>query len=194
MTDHNEPDTFREILAVAARLFADQGYHATSMREVGRQVGLNPSSIYHHFSGKEQILFTVMDRAMDDALEVLEDIVAAEHPPVEKARRVLDFYTRYFAGDRDRLLLLVNEIRSLSPSLRQVLEGKERRYVGLIRRVLEELAAAGLLREVNPVVAAFSFFGMVHYTMHWYRPDGPIGLENLAESISDIFLQGVLEP
>lgn len=185
---------YDEILRTAARLFAANGYHATSMRILAEAVNLHPATLYHHFSSKGDLLAIIMDRAMDDALGILEEIVPQDIPPGQKAHNLLASYARYFAGDRDRLELLVNEMRNLSPAVRRRLESKERRFVGLFRDLLDQLAEAGLMRPVNHSVAVFSFFGMVHYTLSWYRIDGPIKLEELTDQICQIFLGGVLDP
>jgi hypothetical protein len=63
--------------------------------------------------------------------------------------------------------------------------------VRLIRSILVELASARRLKAIHPNVALFAFFGMVHYTIKWYRPEGPVGLEELAESFSEIFTRGI---
>ena len=182
----------KEIQSIVARLFAQKGYHSTSMREIAREVGMNQSSLYHYFKSKENILFRLMDDAVDDALATLDEICATDIPPQDKLNKVLGFYTRYYAGDQERLMLLVNEINSLSESSRQILVKKQRQYVNLIRSIINELAAEHEIKEVDPTVAVFAFFGMVHYTVKWYRKEGAIGLDELADSFSEILTGGIL--
>jgi AcrR family transcriptional regulator len=180
------------IQSVVAHLFAQNGYHSTSMRAIAREVGMNQSSLYHYFKSKENILFRLMDDAVDDALATLDEICATDLSPQDKLNEVLGFYTRYYAGDRERLMLLVNEINSLSESNRQILVKKQRQYVNLIRSIINELAAEHKMKDVDPTVATFAFFGMVHYTVKWYRKAGPIGLDELANSFSEILTGGIL--
>jgi AcrR family transcriptional regulator len=184
----------QEIHGVIARLFAQRGYHSTSVREIARELGLNPSSLYHYFRSKEEILFTLMNDAMDAALATLDRICAAPLSPEEKLKRVLGFYTQYYAGNQERLTLLVNEMDSLSEDHRRVLIQKQRKYVALIRSILEELSAAERLKSIHPNVVIFAFFGMVHYTIKWYQPQGPVGLEELADSFWEILTRGILVP
>lgn len=181
-----------QIEEVTAKLFGHKGYDSTSMREIAGELGMNPSSLYYYFKSKENILFKLMNDAMDDALAVLVRICAADLIPEEKLRRLLRFYTRYYAGDQERLILLVNETNALNVEHRRILVQKQRNYVQLIRSVLEELAAAGKTREIDPTAATFAFFGMVHYTIKWYRQDGPIDLDRLAEIFVEIFTRGIL--
>lgn len=182
-----------EIFSVVAHLFAHKGYHSTSMREIARELGMNQSSLYHYFKSKEDALYKLMNDAMDDALATLEKICAAHLSPEDKLNRVLGFYTRYYAGDQERLILLVNEKNSLTESYRRRLVQKERRYVRLFKDIFEELAGHDRIKEIPPSVAIFAFLGMVHYTIKWYDKNGPVGLDELADLFVEIFNKGVLK-
>ena len=181
-----------EIYQVIARLFAYRGYHSTSMREIARELGMNQSSLYHYFASKQDILFTLMNDAMDDVLAILEEISSTDLLPEDRLNRVLSFYTQYYAGDQERLILLINEMNSLNEEYRSILVGKQRRYVQLIKSILEELAAQDKIKQIDPAIATFAFFGMVHYTIKWYHKDGPVSLEQLADAFVEIFTKGVL--
>jgi len=181
-----------EIYQVIARLFAYRGYHSTSMREIARELGMNQSSLYHYFASKQDILFTLMNDAMDDVLAILEEISSTDLLPEDRLNRVLSFYTQYYAGDQERLILLINEMNSLNEEYRSILVGKQRRYVQLIKSILEELAAQDKIKQIDPAIATFAFFGMVHYTIKWYHKDGPVSLDQLADAFVEIFTKGVL--
>ncbi|MBW1706190.1 MAG: TetR family transcriptional regulator [Deltaproteobacteria bacterium] len=182
-----------EIYSVVARLFAHKGYHSTSMREIAGELGMNQSSLYHYFKSKEDVLYKLMNDAMDDAMATLEEICAADLSPEDKLKKVLGFYTRYYAGDQERLILLVNEKNSLSDAYRQKLIQKERRYVNLFKMIFEELAGHNKIKEIPPSVATFTFLGMVHYTIKWYNKKGPVGLDELADIFVEIFSKGILK-
>jgi len=182
----------QQIEKTVARLFASKGYHSTSMRDIARELGMTQASLYYYFKSKEDILFKLMNDAMDDALEAMEQICAAHLPAEEKLIRVLNFYTRYYAGDQDREILLLNEMNSLAESSRRILIEKQRRYVQLFYEMLDELRSLGQLKDIHPSVATFAFFGMVHYTVKWYRRDGPVKLDQLADMFVQIFTRGIL--
>jgi AcrR family transcriptional regulator len=181
-----------EIYQVIARLFAYRGYHSTSMREIARELGMNQSSLYYYFASKQDILFTLMNDAMDDVLAILEEISTTDLLPEDRLNRVLSFYAQYYTGDQERLILLINEMNSLNEEYRSILVGKQRRYVQLIKSILEELAAQDKIKQIDPAIATFAFFGMVHYTIKWYHKDGPVSLEQLANAFVEIFTKGVL--
>jgi len=185
-------EKIREIQSVVAPLFAYKGYHSTSMREIARELGMNQSSLYHYFRSKEEILFELMNDAVDNALTTLKEICAGDLLPRDKLYNILHFYTRYYAGAPERLILLVNEQNSLSPEHRRILVEKQREYVYIFKDVFEELKGNRLTKEIPHSVAIFAFLGMVHYTIIWYHKNGPIGLERLADIFVEIFTKGVL--
>ena len=182
-----------EIYDIIAHLFARKGYHSTSMRDIARDLGMNQSSLYHYFKGKEAMLFKLMNDAMDEALVIIEDICGADITPEEKLTSVLVYYTKYFAGEQEREILLVNEMGSLKGEFQRILIEKQRRYVRLIRSILDELADQGRMKNIHPTIALFAFFGMVHYTIKWYDKDGPVSLDELANSFLEIFTRGILK-
>jgi AcrR family transcriptional regulator len=189
-----DPRKLKEVEQAAAKLFAVRGYHSTSVRDIARELGMNQSSLYHYFKSKEEILFKLMNDAMDEALKVLEGISASRLSPEKRLLKILGFYTRYYTKEQERETLLVNEMNSLGEASRAILIEKQRRYVSLIRSMLNDLKARGLMKEIHPTVAAFAFFGMVHYTIKWYRRDGEIDVERLADSYVEIFTRGILKP
>lgn len=182
-----------EIHRVIARLFAYKGYHHTSMRKIARELGMNQSSLYHYFMSKEDVLFRLMNDAMDDVLVKLEEICASGLSAEAKLKKVLHSYIRSYAGDQERLILLVNEMNSLTDTNRLILVERQRQYVKLIKSILKELVDEDKMKEIDASVATFAFFGMVHYTIKWYHENGPITLGELAKLFVEIFTKGILK-
>jgi AcrR family transcriptional regulator len=182
-----------EICDRIAHLFAHNGYHSTSMRDIARELNMNASSLYHYFKGKEDMLFQLMNDAMDEALVTIEEICQAHIPPEKKLDRVLVYYTKYFAGEQEREILLVNEMSSLKGKYRTILLEKQRHYVHLIRSILDELVDQGKMKKMSSTAALFAFFGMVHYTLKWYDKDGLVSLDELADTFMEIFSRGILK-
>ena len=181
------------MIKVISHLFAEKGYHATSLRDIARHVDMRQASLYYYFKNKEEMLFRIMNDAMDEALIALEKICDSDISPREKLVRVLRFYANYYAGDQHLLVLLVNELDALDEKYRTILVEKQRRYVELFTSILNELVDQGLMKKIPPLVASFAFFGMVHYTIKWYHANGPIGINELSDYFLEIFTRGILE-
>lgn len=182
----------RQIYDTAARLFAQRGYSRTSIRDLSEALGLQKSSLYHYFESKEDLLFRLLDQFMTDALQNIEELCALALPPQEKLAAFMRFYTSFYAGDRDRLSLLVNELDCLGGEMRAAMVAKQRRYVAAIQGILSEMQRAGLMREIPLPVAVFAFFGMVHYTPKWYQGGGAVNPEELGRLFEIIFCHGIL--
>jgi AcrR family transcriptional regulator len=182
----------KEIFDTAAALFARRGYSRTSMRDLAEALGLQKSSLYHYFESKEELLHRLLDEFMDQALERLEALCSLPMDPAAKLSAYLRFYTTFYAGDRDRLSLLVNDLDCLGPARRKAVVGKEKRYLTIIKGIMRELKEAGLMRDIPIGVAVFAFYGMVHFTPKWYRNDGPVTPQQLGEIFQEIFSNGAL--
>jgi len=193
MTKPKKVQKIEEIRRVTAHLFARKGYHTTSMREIARELGMDKSSLYHYFKSKEELLFKLANDAIDDCLTTLEQICSADIPPEDKLKKVLRFYILYYAGDQEGLILMANELNSLNEEYRSILIKKERRYVELIKDILNKLADQGKIKHIHSSIATFAFFGMVHYTINWYHREGSVGLDELADLFVEIFTKGILK-
>ncbi|MEA1921132.1 MAG: TetR/AcrR family transcriptional regulator [Pseudomonadota bacterium] len=175
----------------AAALFAEKGYHGTSINDLAQAMGLQKGSLYHYFKSKEELLFRLLDEYITAALQEIEKICALEEEPSEKLRQFMLFYSGFYAGDRDRLVLLINDIDKLSEPYRSQVIEKERRYYRALTGIFVQLQDAGIMKPIPPAVAAYAFFGMVHYTCKWFQQDGAISAESLGEMFLEIFTKGV---
>ena len=183
----------REIERVAAHLFAKKGFQATSVRVLAKDLGMTQASLYYYFDNKEELLFKLMNNAMVDALASINDTWLSDVSAEEKLRRILGYYTRYYAGEQDQEILLLTEMNSLTPEHRAVLVEKQRHYLKIFYDILQKLKGQGKIKgDIHHSVATFAFLGMVHYTVRWYHPNGPVSLDQLSEMFVEIFTRGIL--
>jgi AcrR family transcriptional regulator len=190
----DKTNKFKKILVIASEIFAKKGYEATSVREIALKAGLNKATIYHYFSSKEEILFKIMDNAMEEALKNLEAILSEDSDALEKFENVLKFYSKYYVSKQAELSLLVNELNSLKHEYKTLLTEKEKKYVDLMKSVLYELKKKGVLKEELPItVIVFTFFSIIHYTVKWYKPSGKIKVDELSEYFVEIFTKGIFK-
>jgi AcrR family transcriptional regulator len=181
-----------EIYKTVAALFAQNGYERTSIRDITRELGMSTSSLYYYFKSKEELLFDLMNDAMDKSLTGIEEICASKLSLVEKMNETIRFYTTFYASNREQLILLVHDVDSLNHSFQQLLIKKERRHAELLKGILKELKNEGRLKDLHPTVAAFTFYGMIHWLFKWYDPSGSVSPGKLADTFLEIFTSGVL--
>jgi AcrR family transcriptional regulator len=182
-----------KILEASTRLFAAKGFEKTSVRKIAEEVGLSVPGMFHYIPSKEEILNEIMIGFMDEGYKRLMEIYNSAIGPVEKLETVCKFYVEYYAGHKDQLTILISEGKSLSQKHRQAFIKKQRIYVEALKKLFSDLATDGLLKPIHPSVAAFIFFGMVHWTYSWYSPQGTMGPDELGDIFSEVFLRGVLK-
>ena len=128
----------------AARLFVRNGYDGTSMRDLARNLGLQPSSIYGHVKSKQELLFRVMERLMDEVLTRANEALKADGRPEELVRRLV--VTNICQPGPYETALLQSGLKSLQPSYRASIARKQREYRTLWLRVLEDGKKQGVFR------------------------------------------------
>lgn len=181
------------ILATAARLFHERGFEGTSIQEVAEACGLTKAGLYHHIRSKEDLLVEILTAGLDlFEIEVVIPVLRL-HDPQARLRAWILGHVRLInqPGYREATLLLHEPIRLPVPVQARV-QGRQRRLVrqleGLVRDALLARGATG----VDPKVAAFGMLGMVLWTSRWFRRDGPLSCERVAQELADLYLGGLL--
>jgi AcrR family transcriptional regulator len=154
----------------AARLFLRNGYDGTSMRDLARNLGLRPSSIYVHVSGKQELLFRVMEQLMDEVLARARQALQAGGEPEELVRRLV--VSNICQAGPYETTLLQSELRNLRPSYRAVVERKEAEYRELWLRVLNEGRRRGVFRIKDPKLAFLGIDGALIHVERWFNHAG----------------------
>ncbi len=181
------------ILEAAATIFSQKGFHAASMQDIAEAVCLQKASLYHHVSSKQEILFDLLERALDLLIEQQEAILALPLQPEEKLRRAVTAYIKTLTDHQALSSVLLLEHRSLEPDLRLRHIPKRDRYEGLWRTLIQEGKDAGVFNPADPVFAARALLGVMNWTITWYKPGGHLTAEQIAGEYADLLLQGLLQ-
>ena len=187
-----------QIYSVAAQMICERGFDATSMSDIAEAVGITKAGVYHFIPSKKELLFAIMSYGMD----TLEDTVikpAREIADAEqRLRAIITSHSMLIARSSNDdghspVTILVEEELGLSPAHRRKLRQRKRVYVDLIRSTLEEMKAEGKLKDIDLTAAAFSLLGMILWVARWFRPDGKLTREEVAEQICKIAFGGLLK-
>ena len=181
-----------DMCRAAAQLFRDRGFDATSVSDVARALGLTKAGLYHHFESKEALLHEIMTFGLERVRDEVVVPIRAIRDPEERLRELIVRHARIATRGQGAVTHLNDEIRALPPGLRKQIEEKMRLYFDLIRNILIELRAAGRLRDVHPTVATFSVLGMILWLPRWFRQDGGLTEEQVAEEIAKVALGGLI--
>src|SRR5438045_349652 len=185
-------DPRQEILRAAARLFQQQGYDATSMNDVAAALKLSKGGLYHHFQSKDEILFNLMNHAMDITEEKVINPVKAVADPEERLRTLIRLHIGVVLSERDReITVMLHENHPLSPSLRKRINARKKDYVHFLENLVAEVQRVrGSKGTVTARAAAFALLGMINWIYQWYRPQGSLQEERLAQQYTEIFFAG----
>jgi TetR/AcrR family transcriptional regulator, cholesterol catabolism regulator len=189
----NRPDPRRAAMyRTVAEIFRDRGFDATSVSDVARALGLTKAGLYHHFESKEALLFEIIMFGFDKMRDEVIVPVRAIRDPEERLRQLILRHARIITRGHGAGAHLNDEMRALPAAARKQIEQRMRVYFDLVRDTLGELDAAGRLQSVDPTVATFSLIGAILWLPRWFRQDGRLSQEQVAEQLVKIALGGLI--
>jgi TetR/AcrR family transcriptional regulator, cholesterol catabolism regulator len=200
-TDFSRYDQKLEfILRTSARIFAEKGYHSTSMRDISRETGVSLAGLYYYCKSKEELLFLIQDNCFGRVAERLEERLREAADAVEKLRLVIENHLSFFAANMAEMKVLSHEAEELSGEMYEHVSGKKQQYTRLVRRILKEVQegrtshqAEAHHRKIDLTVATYALFGMMNWIYNWYDPRGLLSVDDLVDNITRLFLSGFLD-
>ncbi|MCW2544896.1 MAG: TetR family transcriptional regulator [Frankiales bacterium] len=181
----HQPD---ELLALVTAEFISRGYDATSMEDLARATGLTKSSIYHHVSGKEELLRLAVQRAVDALLAVLDE--PHPGPAVRRLEHVVRRAAEVLVAELPYVTLLLR-VRGNTDTERWALERRRELDTGLAALVQAAIEDGDLRADLDPKLVSRLLFGMVNSVVEWYRPGGPDDGTDVADALVALAFEGL---
>jgi AcrR family transcriptional regulator len=178
------------LLSSAARVFAQRGYHRTSMRDLARASGISLAGVYYYVQSKEELLFLIQHRNFEAVLDGMRQALAGISDPVDRLARFIDNHLDYFATHMAEMKVLSHEAGALTGEYLQRVNDMKREYTRALMDILAEIEKTHGPAHANRRVAAYSLFGMMNWIYNWYDPLGDVGVELLSQTICRLFLGG----
>jgi AcrR family transcriptional regulator len=180
-----------ELHAAATRLFRQRGYHATSMQDLGEALGMNRGSLYHYINGKDELLWAILNRALD-VLEVrVLPILDSDEPAVDRLTGAIREHLRVAADHVDELSLIQIELRALDRDRQREIIDRRNAYENRWRAAIEDGIADGSLQPFDVRLAGIGILSACNWFTQWYRPDGRLSVDEIADAFSELFLGGL---
>lgn len=180
------------VLRRSVELFNRQGYDATSMGDVARELGLTKSAIYHHVPSKEHLLEQALDEALVSLEEALDQVEAIpDHTPLERLRIAVASSVDVLVEHLPAVTLLLrvhgnSEIEQEALRRRRAIDD---RLAGMVRAAAED----GDLRDDIPAeLISRLLFGMVNSLVEWVRPGHTHRAEDLAGAVTELAFDGLV--
>lgn len=172
----------REVVATAARLFAERGYDGTSMSELTEATGLAAGGLYHYIEGKEDLLIAICDELLEPLLTQAREIVAEGAAPVEQLRRLVRAWVTHVVEHRDHMLVFTQERQAIEgePRWRRV-RSQRKAFEKILDEVMARGEADGSMLFADRRLSLLALLGMVNYTPQWVRPNGRLSPQEIAD-------------
>lgn len=180
-TRHSREDVVR----AAGRLFADRGYHGTSMRDLGKELGLLGSSLYSHVSSKQDLLVEVVEEGARLFEESAEKALTTEGSAAARLEALIAGHVDVVIDNIDVARTFLNEARMLDAGYRSRIVEARDHYEEGFRAVIREGMAEGSFRpDVDPKTTSIFILSILNAIERWYRPDGELDRDGLVSELT----------
>ena len=179
------------ILESAAQVFCKKGYNGASMADIAEVVGLQKATLYHHFGSKQEILSELLDRAMTIVSENMVLVLRMDEPPDRKLRLAMQTYLKVLCEQPELSSVLLLEYRSLEKGFYKRHIQKRDDFEEMWRVLVQEGVSSGVFETQSVSMTVRAVLGVLNWTITWYRPEGNLSGEEIADHFSELFLEGL---
>jgi AcrR family transcriptional regulator len=184
-------NTREAIDRAAVKLFAQLGYHATSMRALAAAADIQPAAIYHWYASKEAILVGLQDDFMEKLTERVGAAMDRQAKPALRLAAAVREHVVFHGNHRQEAFATDSEIRALSPKPRKALIAQRDAYQDIFIAEIEAGIADGALCSSDPRVASYAILLQCTGVALWFDPKGPLDLDRIAEIHVELVLGSV---
>lgn len=185
----NYDDRRREILKIAAHLFARQGYDRTSMTEIAQALGVSKALFYHYYPSKDALLYDILREHLTGLAEAAEAADVPARPPRERLLAVVTAILDWYKDADDTHNIQLTGLPRLPPAQAAEVKGLQRRAVEVIARILLALNPRLPADEIKPVT--MSIFGTLNWQYMWFRDGGAMSRHAYAALVARLFVDGI---
>jgi len=180
-----------EILRAAGRQFRSRGIVETGMRDIAEAAQVSPANLYNYFQGKSEILFFCQDSSLDRLIAALEKVRCAKTSAAARLRQVIVSHLRCLLDEVEGSAahLLTN---ALPLRQQRYLVAKRDRYELGVRNLIASGMRTGEFVSGDAALVARAMLGALNWSVQWFRPDGPMRAEEIAEKLAEYLIRGLL--
>jgi AcrR family transcriptional regulator len=181
-----------ELIDIAARLYAERGYHGTSVDDLVEATGLQRGGLYHYIEGKHDLLVGIHDRFIEPLLTRAREIAAEDGSPEAKLRELACSLMGIIATYQDHVTVFLNDWRAIKegPGWERI-HAVRREFESIVEQVLDDGRANGHFAITRTRLPTMAFLGMINYSYQWYDPRGSLTPDEIGNELASIFLQGI---
>ncbi|HKC27546.1 MAG TPA: TetR/AcrR family transcriptional regulator [Jatrophihabitans sp.] len=185
--------TRERILAAAGRLFAEQGYHGTGVDQLCKEVGLGKGALYYHLDSKEQVLFELCRRNVAELIQQANVLESHDLPARVRLQAMTRVLMRNIADHQQEWQVFFHNFEALTGTRAQTVRRLRDRFEELVGSMIGQCVTEGVFRSVHPIVVK-GVLGFFNYAYLWYRQDGALSPEEIADIFFDALANGLAAP
>jgi AcrR family transcriptional regulator len=175
----------------SVRLFAQQGFAGTGIRDIAAEAGVTSAALYHYVGTKEQLLLDIMDGVLDGLIASASRIVSGIHRPEAQLAALAEHHVWFHAIHQLATIVADTEIRTLTGDARAAVIARRDVYEAIWRGVVVDGVGEGTFHVDDPRIATTALLQMCTGVAHWYAPTGPLTLTRLCRIHADLALSTV---
>ena len=184
---------YEAILRAAIKVFSRSGFFNSKVADVAREAGVADGTVYLYFKNKDDILVSIFNHVMDEALALGRKRLEKISDPLEKLKQIVQAHLGLLGRDRDLAVVFQVELRSSTKFMEQFSSTKVTEYLDQIRGVIEEGQKKGVFRRgLNTTIAAKVLFGALdEMATNWVLSRKRYNLVSTAEPVIDLLMNGI---
>jgi TetR/AcrR family transcriptional regulator, cholesterol catabolism regulator len=184
----------QQIVDRAAELFDTVGYASATMEDIAHSVGIAKTTLYHYFTSKDEILFSIHEEFIDPLIRRHDDRLAAGMRAEPLLIEIMADILELMETHRGHVRVFFEHHRELPQEQQATIRVKRDRYEQMVQDVFRQGIAEGSIKDVDPQLAAFALFGMCNWAYQWFRAGGRLRARDVATQFYGFLINGVGVP
>jgi TetR/AcrR family transcriptional regulator, cholesterol catabolism regulator len=180
-----------EIIEGSLKLFAQYGYHSTSLNDVASKIGVTKATLYYYFRSKDEIMKAILERSMARMDKVL-DLDKSDLSSQDKLRQFIQYHIIFGSDGAELAKITFDQLSAFPKRMRTTLKTREKKVDAVLQRIIEQGLEDGSVEVQDVKIASYAILGICNWTYHWYRPGGRLAPEKIAEICIDLIENGYL--
>jgi len=180
-----------QIDQVATSLFKSRGFAATTMRDLAQELGIEAGSLYSHIKSKEDILQRVCFRMADEFMTAFDEVKNQDVPASEKLRLAIASHVRVLTKNPPAAGVFLNEWRHLSEPSLSKFNDLRHQYEESLREIVRQGIASGEFQVKDEKFVVLTLLSSLNWLHMWYKPEGKMSPDEIAEYLSNLLLNGL---
>lgn len=172
--------------------FYEKGYSRSSVRDIVKAADVTNSALYTYFHNKEELLYQIIKKEGEDLLSILAEIEKRHEHPLDRLKWAILTQICKCQEKKKEVKIYLDELYQLNQGLKTEISEQHRMIFEFYKKQFSDLEKLGLLRVTSKALASFACLSIINWSYRWFREDGELSIEQVANKLIDLFFYGIL--